>query len=67
MGNKCDLEDERIVSTERGKQLADQLGRYLKDFKSLFVVDNPIVEYISCHSLSSVNTVPSACFNLAKK
>ena len=28
VGNKCDLEDERVVSTERGKQLADQLGRY---------------------------------------
>lgn len=28
VGNKCDLEDERVVSTERGKQLADQLGMY---------------------------------------
>ncbi|VDI56690.1 Ras-related protein Rab-3C [Mytilus galloprovincialis] len=26
VGNKCDLEDERVVSMERGKQLADQLG-----------------------------------------
>ena len=26
MGNKCDLEDERVVSADRGKQLADQLG-----------------------------------------
>ncbi|GFN79130.1 ras-related protein rab-3 [Plakobranchus ocellatus] len=26
VGNKCDLEDERVVSTERGKQLSDQLG-----------------------------------------
>ncbi|KAK7501124.1 hypothetical protein BaRGS_00007609 [Batillaria attramentaria] len=26
VGNKCDLEDERVVSAERGKQLADQLG-----------------------------------------
>ncbi|XP_059504322.1 ras-related protein Rab-3C isoform X1 [Stegostoma tigrinum] len=26
VGNKCDMEDERIVSVERGKQLADQLG-----------------------------------------
>lgn len=26
VGNKCDMEDERIVSMERGKQLADQLG-----------------------------------------
>ena len=28
VGNKCDLEDERVVSTERGKQLADQLGTH---------------------------------------
>ncbi|PRD28680.1 UNVERIFIED_CONTAM: Rab3 [Trichonephila clavipes] len=26
VGNKCDMEDERVVSTERGRQLADQLG-----------------------------------------
>lgn len=26
VGNKCDMEDERVVSFERGKQLADQLG-----------------------------------------
>ena len=26
VGNKCDCEEERVVSTERGKQLADQLG-----------------------------------------
>ena len=26
VGNKCDLEDERVVSADRGKQLADQLG-----------------------------------------
>ena len=26
MGNKCDMEGERVVSYERGRQLADQLG-----------------------------------------
>ncbi|KAK8768015.1 hypothetical protein V5799_005205 [Amblyomma americanum] len=26
VGNKCDMEDERVVSAERGRQLADQLG-----------------------------------------
>lgn len=26
VGNKCDMEDERVVSTDRGKQLSDQLG-----------------------------------------
>jgi len=28
VGNKCDLEDERVVSTERGRQLASQMGNY---------------------------------------
>lgn len=26
VGNKCDMEDERVISYERGKQLADSLG-----------------------------------------
>ncbi|XP_008937855.1 PREDICTED: ras-related protein Rab-3B-like, partial [Merops nubicus] len=26
VGNKCDMEDERIVPVEKGKHLADQLG-----------------------------------------
>lgn len=26
MGNKCDMEEERVVSADRGKQLAEQLG-----------------------------------------
>lgn len=26
VGNKCDMDDERVISFERGKQLADQLG-----------------------------------------
>ncbi|GBP15079.1 Ras-related protein Rab-3 [Eumeta japonica] len=26
VGNKCDMEDERVVSSERGRQLAEQLG-----------------------------------------
>uniref|UniRef100_A0A8I3XCU6 Ras-related protein Rab-3 n=1 Tax=Callithrix jacchus TaxID=9483 RepID=A0A8I3XCU6_CALJA len=26
VGNKCDMEDERVVSSERGRQLADHLG-----------------------------------------
>ncbi len=26
VGNKCDLDDERVVNTERGKTLAKELG-----------------------------------------
>ncbi|RMC04518.1 hypothetical protein DUI87_18964 [Hirundo rustica rustica] len=26
VGNKCDMEDERVIFTERGKHLAEQLG-----------------------------------------
>lgn len=29
VGNKCDLEDERVVSFDRGKQLAEQLGKLI--------------------------------------
>lgn len=28
VGNKCDMEDERVVSVERGKHLAEQLGEW---------------------------------------
>lgn len=27
VGNKCDMEDERIISTERGRHLGEQLGK----------------------------------------
>lgn len=26
VGNKCDMEEERVISSERGRQLAEQLG-----------------------------------------
>lgn len=29
VGNKCDMDDERVVSYERGRQLADQLGLFI--------------------------------------
>lgn len=28
VANKCDMEDERVVSSERGRQLADHLGEW---------------------------------------
>ena len=28
VGNKCDLEQDRAVTQERGKRLADQLGKF---------------------------------------
>jgi GTPase SAR1 family protein len=30
VGNKCDLEQDRAVTQERGKRLADQLGNLFK-------------------------------------
>lgn len=40
MGNKCDMEDERVVASQRGQQLSDQLGESLKSqkVKSLLLV-----------------------------
>lgn len=28
VGNKCDLEDERVIATEDGQRLAEELGNY---------------------------------------
>lgn len=28
VGNKCDMEEERVVPTEKGRLLAEQLGMY---------------------------------------
>lgn len=36
VGNKCDMEDDRIVPVEKGKHLADQLGKW-KAFLSTFL------------------------------
>lgn len=30
VGNKCDMEDERVVSSEKGRQLAEHLGELEK-------------------------------------
>lgn len=30
VGNKCDMDSERVVSMDRGRQLADQLGKYFE-------------------------------------
>lgn len=30
VGNKCDMEDERVISTERGQHLGEQLGKKLR-------------------------------------
>lgn len=43
VGNKCDMEDERVVSTERGKQLADQLGL---EFFETSAKENVNVKYV---------------------
>lgn len=40
VGNKCDLEDERVVTTDRGHKLAERLGniiRWLSSSHSLWV------------------------------
>ena len=43
VGNKCDMEEERIVSSDRGKQLADQLGL---EFFETSAKENVNVKYV---------------------
>lgn len=47
VGNKCDMEDERVISFERGKQLADQLG----------------VEFFETSAKENINVKVSQCLN----
>lgn len=35
-GNKCDMEDDRVVSSDRGRQLSEQLGKNNKIWKLLY-------------------------------
>jgi hypothetical protein len=54
VGNKSDLEDERVITTERGKRLADQLGscwrvvdsKCLDIVLQLSLIPNPIIHAI---------------------
>lgn len=46
VGNKCDMEDERVISFERGKQLADQLG---VEFFETSAKENVNVKVCKCH------------------
>lgn len=39
VGNKCDMEDERIISTERGQHLGEQLGKTQLKKKESFIID----------------------------
>lgn len=34
VGNKCDMEDERVVAAERGRQLSEQLGKSTRKKKT---------------------------------
>lgn len=29
VGNKCDMDDERVVASERGRQLSEHLGEFI--------------------------------------
>lgn len=29
VGNKCDMDDERVVASERGRQLSEHLGKFV--------------------------------------
>lgn len=39
VGNKCDMEDERVISTERGQHLGEQLGKTQVKKRESFIID----------------------------
>ena len=58
VGNKTDLEEERVISTERGRRLAEQLGSYQSPLYSMcfyiltvVVIDIFIIFVVVCSRL----------------
>ncbi|VDK67132.1 unnamed protein product [Litomosoides sigmodontis] len=65
VGNKCDMDDERVVSCERGKQLADQLGLEFfetsaKENINVKAVFEKLVEIICDKMAESLDSDPAA-------
>ncbi|EJW76860.1 Rab3 protein [Wuchereria bancrofti] len=56
VGNKCDMDDERVVSCERGKQLADQLAKENINVKAVF---EKLVEIICDKMAESLDSDPA--------
>ncbi|XP_041085729.1 ras-related protein Rab-3C [Polyodon spathula] len=64
-GNKCDMEDERVISAERGKQLAEQLGfeffeTSAKDNINVKQTFEQLVDIICDRMSESLETNPAA-------
>lgn len=55
VGNKCDMEDERVISFERGKQLADQLGVEFFETSAKENVNVKVSRYNSMHTEKMVS------------
>ncbi|VDK56330.1 unnamed protein product [Anisakis simplex] len=65
VGNKCDMDDERVVSFERGRQLADQLGLEFfetsaKENINVKAVFEKLVEIICNKMAESLDSDPTA-------
>lgn len=50
VGNKCDMEDERVIFTERGKHLAEQLGKKINDKSFMIARENAQSYFTNCYS-----------------
>ncbi|XP_055354919.1 ras-related protein Rab-3-like, partial [Paramacrobiotus metropolitanus] len=64
VGNKCDMEDERVITTHRGQQLADQLGLEFfetsaKENINVKAVFERLVDIICDKMAESVDTDPT--------
>ncbi|KAL8574011.1 Ras-related protein Rab-3 [Nucella lapillus] len=71
VGNKCDLEDERVVSADRGKQLAEQLGLEFfetsaKENINVKAVFERLVDIICDKMSESLDSDPTLVSNTSK-
>ena len=69
VGNKCDMEDQRVVTFERGQQLAEELGfpffeTSAKDDKNVKVTFDKLVDIICDKMSECVDKDPTLIRNI---
>lgn len=61
VGNKCDMEDERVVNSERGRQLSEHLGEFMLNTHTHKIQPCEFTRYVTFYIQMALLQTNSAC------
>lgn len=61
VGNKCDMEDERVVNSERGRQLSEHLGEFMLNTHMHKIQPCEFTRYVTFYIQMALLQTNSAC------